>query len=76
MNIEDVIKDLGKSAKFELLMRRFAMAPIGEKRAHAKQAVLLHVADILDKVPHASDCSSNNRGVPELLGPCDCKVQP
>jgi len=21
---------------------------------------------------HLSDCSSNNRGVPELLGPCDC----
>jgi len=23
---------------------------------------------------HFSDCSSNNRGVPELLGPCDCGV--
>lgn len=22
---------------------------------------------------HDSDCSTNNRGVPELLGPCDCK---
>lgn len=22
---------------------------------------------------HESDCSTNNRGVPELLGPCDCK---
>lgn len=22
---------------------------------------------------HASDCSTNNRGVPELLGPCDCE---
>jgi hypothetical protein len=25
---------------------------------------------------HASDCSTNNRGVPELLGPCDCKQVP
>lgn len=24
-------------------------------------------------VCHASDCSTNNRGVPELLGPCDCE---
>jgi len=24
---------------------------------------------------HASDCSTNNRGVPELLGPCDCSHQ-
>jgi len=23
---------------------------------------------------HDSDCSTNNRGVPELLGPCDCSV--
>ena len=23
---------------------------------------------------HESDCSTNNRGVPELLGPCDCSV--
>lgn len=34
----------------------------------------------LDKVKelnyqgHASDCSTNNRGVPELLGPCDCEL--
>jgi hypothetical protein len=34
----------------------------------------------LDKVKelnyqgHASDCSTNNRGVPELLGPCDCDL--
>lgn len=34
----------------------------------------------LDKVKemnyqgHASDCSTNNRGVPELLGPCDCAL--
>lgn len=26
-----------------------------------------------DVVIHASDCSTNNRGVPELLGPCDCE---
>jgi len=25
---------------------------------------------------HFSDCSSNNRGVPELLGPCDCAQAP
>jgi len=25
-------------------------------------------------VMHDSDCSTNNRGVPELLGPCDCSV--
>lgn len=25
-----------------------------------------------DASPHASDCATNNRGVPELLGPCDC----
>lgn len=24
--------------------------------------------------PHASDCATNNRGVPELLGPCDCEA--
>lgn len=24
------------------------------------------------KVQHLSDCSSNNLGVPDLLGPCDC----
>lgn len=23
---------------------------------------------------HDSDCSTNNRGVPELLGPCDCSL--
>lgn len=23
---------------------------------------------------HDSDCSTNNRGVPELLGPCDCSI--
>lgn len=25
-------------------------------------------------VQHDSDCSTNNRGVPSLLGPCDCSV--
>ena len=25
---------------------------------------------------HDSDCSTNNRGVPELLGPCDCRLKP
>lgn len=25
-------------------------------------------------VRHDSDCSTNNRGVPELLGPCDCSA--
>jgi len=24
---------------------------------------------------HLSDCSTNNRGVPEMLGPCDCGYQ-
>jgi hypothetical protein len=24
---------------------------------------------------HDSDCSTNNRGVPDLLGPCDCRAQ-
>jgi len=23
---------------------------------------------------HDSDCSSNNRGVPDMLGPCDCSL--
>lgn len=26
----------------------------------------------LTEARHYSDCSTNNRGVPELLGPCDC----
>jgi hypothetical protein len=25
---------------------------------------------------HSSDCSTNNRGVPELLGKCDCSIAP
>lgn len=25
---------------------------------------------------HDSDCSSNNEGVPELYGPCDCSINP
>lgn len=30
------------------------------------------IAKILkNETPHDSDCSTNNRGVPELLGPCD-----
>lgn len=28
-----------------------------------------------DKSEHVSDCSSNNAGVPELLGKCDCKEE-
>jgi len=28
------------------------------------------------KIMHDSDCSTNNRGVPELLGPCDCRLKP
>ena len=25
---------------------------------------------------HDSDCATNNRGVPALLGPCDCRLKP
>lgn len=25
-------------------------------------------------INHDSDCATNNAGVPELLGPCDCSV--
>lgn len=28
----------------------------------------------LSKPTHDSDCSTNNRGVPDLLGPCDCSL--
>lgn len=29
-------------------------------------------AQTATSIGHASDCATNNRGVPELLGPCDC----
>lgn len=29
----------------------------------------------LTEAEHYSDCSTNNRGVPELLGPCDCGAE-
>lgn len=28
----------------------------------------------LNEPTHDSDCSANNRGVPDLLGPCDCQL--
>lgn len=36
---------------------------------------LVHSGTIVDMMasPHASDCATNNRGVSELLGPCDCR---
>ena len=43
MNLDQLKSDLD-SDEFELLVRRFAMAPECEKRAHAKQALLLYVA--------------------------------
>lgn len=30
--------------------------------------------DAIAVTGHESDCSTNNRGVPELLGPCDCSL--
>lgn len=50
MNSDQIKQELD-SDEFWLLVRRFSMAPEGERRAHAKQAVLLHVAKILDKAP-------------------------
>jgi len=37
------------------------------------RAILLMSAGPIP-VQHDSDCSTNNRGVPELLGPCDCSA--
>ena len=32
----------------------------------------LATAALRGEVQHWSDCATNNRGTPELLGPCDC----
>lgn len=41
--------------------------------AKAKALVAAHRAQA--QGGHDSDCSTNNRGVPELLGPCDCSIK-
>lgn len=44
-----------------------------------KQELFAHTEGVFEmsepKVErHDSDCSTNNRGVPDLLGPCDCSL--
>ena len=55
--------------------------PTSARRDLVKAAALI-LAEIerLDRVSdiveyHDSDCSTNNRGVPEQLGPCDCSLK-
>ncbi len=46
---------------------------------HLARAVEKHVIAATRQagpVQHDSDCSTNNGGVPELLGPCDCEPEP
>lgn len=35
---------------------------------------VVSLAPIAQIEQHDSDCSTNNRGVPDLLGPCDCSL--
>lgn len=37
-----------------------------------RSGVIDYVGQGATCISHASDCATNNRGVPELLGPCDC----
>ncbi|WP_417786714.1 hypothetical protein [Stutzerimonas xanthomarina] len=43
-----------------------------ERDAHA--ASVRYAARPAQIEQHDSDCSTNNRGVPDLLGPCDCSL--
>jgi hypothetical protein len=37
-----------------------------------RSGVIDYIGPGATAISHASDCATNNRGVPELLGPCDC----
>lgn len=42
------------------------------KRVEYYKAPVAQAGQVPDEVRHWSDCATNNRGCPELLGPCDC----
>lgn len=57
------------------------VAGFGDTREDALVDFAEHVIAEMEAPPkpfiqHDSDCSTNNRGVPSLLGPCDCSAAP
>ena len=63
--IDMAIEKLGENPDFSKMYY-----PVIMKIAHNFYIVEY---DDLQILGHDSDCSTNNRGVPELLGSCDCK---
>lgn len=65
IRLADIMRDCGRlvstSGHAERVMRDAAVA-LSTLQPPAQEAV----------IRHWSDCATNNRGVPEMLGPCDC----
>lgn len=65
IRLADIMRDCGRlvstSGHAERVMRDAAVA-LSTPQPPAQEAV----------IRHWSDCATNNRGVPEMLGPCDC----